>query len=136
MIKNLVVLIADSKPYSRTLLRTMLGQLDIKSIHEAADGAGALDVIALLNPDVMIVDWELPGLSARDLLRVVRTQGVAPNPDMPIIVVSNSGQSEHVHEAIKQGAQHFMVRPISPKMLAQRLAGLSRGGRRFTYKAG
>jgi DNA-binding NarL/FixJ family response regulator len=39
-------------------------------------------------------------------------------------VVSSSGQSADVHDAIKLGAQHFMVRPISPKMLEQRLRSM------------
>jgi PleD family two-component response regulator len=58
VIKHLVVLIADSRPHSRGLLRSMLLQLEVKKIHEVVDGAAALDAIVTVNPDVMILDWE------------------------------------------------------------------------------
>jgi DNA-binding response OmpR family regulator len=99
-------------------------QLEIKAVHEAVDGAAAIDVICAVNPDVMIVDWDLPVLNVREVLRMVRTSSAIPNPNLPVIVVSSSGQSADVHDAIKLGAQHFMVRPISPKMLEQRLRSM------------
>jgi CheY-like chemotaxis protein len=123
-LKGLVVLLADGRLYSRALMRSMLLQLEIKVVHEAVDGAAAIDVVCAVNPDVMIVDWDLPVLNAREVLRMVRTSSAIPNPNLPIIVVSSSGQSADVHDAIKLGAQHFMVRPISPKMLEQRLRSI------------
>jgi CheY-like chemotaxis protein len=124
VIKHLVVLIADSRPHSRTLLRSMLSQLEVKKIHEVVDGAAALQALVTVNPDVMILDWGLPVLSAREVLRMARSPGVNPNPDLPIIVLSSSGQSTYVHEAIGLGAPYFMVWPISAKMLQQRLLGI------------
>ena len=72
-LKGLVVLLADGRLYSRALMRSMLLQLDIKAVHEAVDGAAAIDVICAANPDVMIVDWDLPVVNVRDVLRMVRT---------------------------------------------------------------
>ena len=129
-IKDLVMVLADSKPYSRVLLRSMLLQLEPKAIHEVADGAAVLDAIYAFSPDIVILDWDLQGLGAREVLRMVRAPGVIPNRDLPIVVVSSSGQSGHVHEAIQLGAQQFMVRPISPKMLGQRLRGLVTAARK------
>ena len=124
VIKHLVILIADSRPHSRALLRSMLLQLEVKKIHEVVDGAAALDALVAVNPDVLILDWGLPVLSAREVLRVARTPGANPNPDLPIIVLSSSGQSASVHEAIELGAPYFLVWPISPKMLQQRFLGI------------
>ena len=123
-LKGLVVLLADGRSYSRALMRSMLSQLEIKAIHEAVDGAAAIDVICAVNPDVMIVDWDLPVLNVREVLRMVRTSSAIPNWNLPVIVVSSSGQSADVHDAIKLGAQQFMIRPISPKMLEQRLRSI------------
>ena len=116
--------------YSRALMRSMLLQLEIKAVHEAVDGAAAIDVICAVNPDVMIVDWDLPVLNVREVLRMVRTSSAIANPNLPVIVVSSSGQSADVHDAIKLGAQHFMVRPISPKMLEQRLRSIMKAALR------
>lgn len=129
-LKGLTILLADGKLYSRALMRSMLAQLEIKAIHEAVDGAAAIDVICAVNPDVMIVDWDLPVLNVREVLRMVRTSSAIPNPNLPIIVVSSSGQSADVHDAIKLGAQQFMVRPISPKMLEQRLCSIVKAARK------
>ena len=127
VIKHLVVLIADNRPHSRALLRSMLLQLEVKKIHEVGDGAAALEAIGAVSPDVMILDWDLPVLSAREVLRRARSPGAYQNPDLPIIVLSSSGQSAHVHEAMALGAPYFMVWPISPKMLQQRLLVLHHG---------
>jgi two-component system chemotaxis response regulator CheY len=130
VMKRLVTLVADSRPYSRVLLRSMLLQLEIKKIHEASDGAAAIDSIIAINPDVMILDWDIGVISAREVLGMARNPAVIPNPGLPIIVTSSSGHSALVHEAIDLGARHFMVRPISPKMLQQRLIGIVKDARR------
>lgn len=122
--KRLSVLIADGRLYTRTLLRSMLLQLGVKSVHEISDGAAALDAIYNLSPDIVIVDWDLPVLSVPDFLRMTRSPGVLPNPDLPIIVISNTGTSQQVNEAVRLGAKQFLVRPISLKVLEQRLLSL------------
>lgn len=138
VIKRLVILVADSKAYSRGLLRSMLFQLEIKKIHEVMDGAAAVDAIYEVNPDVVILDWDLPVISTRELLRMARSPGMLPNPNLPIIVLSNSGEVASVHEAIQLGAPQIMVWPISPKMLEQRLVGIVKKARKVAraYKHG
>jgi CheY-like chemotaxis protein len=124
VIKRLVVLIADSRPHTRALLRTMLLQLEVKKLHEVTDGAAALEALSTLNPDVMILDWNLALINARDVLRTARSSNTNPNPNVPIIILSGSGQIEYVQEAMKHGTPYFMVWPISPKMLQQRLLSI------------
>jgi two-component system, chemotaxis family, chemotaxis protein CheY len=136
VIKRLVILIADGRPHPRALLRSMLSQLEVKNIHEAIDGAAALDAIATVNPDVMFVDWELPVFNAAQVLRTVRSSPTIPYPDLPVVVLSSSGQSRDVHKAMKHGAPHFMVWPISTKMVQQRLSGIVEKARKtaLAYK--
>ena len=124
VVKRLVVLIADSRPHTRALLRSMLLQLEVKKIHEVTDGAAALEGLSTLNPDVLILDWNLAVINARDVMRMARTSITNPNPNVPIIVLSSSGQIEYVEEAMKHGTPYFMVWPISPKMLQQRLISI------------
>ena len=78
VIKRLVILIADGRPHPRALLRSMLTHLEVKNIHEAVDGAAALDAIVAVNPDVMILDWELPVFNAAEVLRTVRSSPTIP----------------------------------------------------------
>jgi two-component system chemotaxis response regulator CheY len=124
VVKRLVVLIADSRPHTRALLRSMLLQLEVKKIHEVTDGAAALEALSILNPDVMILDWNLAVINARDVMRMARSSTTNPNPNVPIIVLSSSGQIDYVQEAMKHGTPYFMVWPISPKMLQPRLLSI------------
>ena len=94
--EGLVVLIADSNPYTRRLTRMMLTNLGVKSTYESADGVAALDAIRNVNPDVMIVDWDMPVLDGREVMRIVRSPGVFPKANLPIIMLTDLGLQSRV----------------------------------------
>ena len=124
VIEGLVVLIADSNAYMRRLTRMMMVNLGVKSIYEAVDGIAALDAIRTVNPDVMILDWDMPILDGREIMRIVRSPGVFPKPNVPIIMLTDRGLRSRVNMAIRLGVHEFLVKPISPKVLQQRLLGI------------
>ena len=122
--EGLVVLIADSNPYTRRLTRMMLTNLGVKSTYEAGDGVGALDAIRAVNPDVMIMDWDMPILDGREVMRIVRAPGVYTKPNLPVIMLTDVGLQSRVTTAMRLGVHEFLVKPISPKTLQQRLLGI------------
>jgi two-component system chemotaxis response regulator CheY len=122
--KSLTVLIAGGKAHSRQMLRSILLQLGGKSIFDVSDGAAALNALHTFDPDVMIIDWDLPVVSASDVLRMVRQSDSGVKQALAILVISTSPQSSHVREAIAGGAQQFLVRPISPKLLERRIIAM------------
>jgi CheY-like chemotaxis protein len=122
--EGLVVLIADSNPYTRRLTRMMLTNLGIKATYEAGDGIGALDAIRAVNPDVMIMDWDMPVMDGREVMRIVRVPGVYPKANLPVIMLTDVGLQSRVTAAMRLGVHEFLVKPISPKTLQQRLLGL------------
>ena len=87
-LEGLVVLIADSNAYTRRLTRMMLTNIGVKSTYETADGVAAIDAIRNVNPDVMIVDWDMPVLDGQEVMRIVRSPGVFPKANLPIIMMS------------------------------------------------
>ena len=123
-LEGLVVLIADSNPYMRRLTRMMLTNLGIKSTYESSDGVVALDAIRAVNPDVMIVDWDMPVLDGSEVMRIVRAPGLFPKANLPIIMLTDLGLQSRVSAAIRLGVHEFLVKPISPKTLQQRLLGI------------
>jgi two-component system chemotaxis response regulator CheY len=123
-IEKLVVLIADSNAYTRKLTRMMLVNLGAKALYEATDGMAALDAIRTINPDVMILDWDMPILDGREVMRIVRSPGVFPKPNLPIIMLTDRGLRSRVTMAIRLGVHEFLVKPISPLILQQRLLGI------------
>ena len=122
--EGLVVLIADSNPYTRRLTRIMLTNLGVKSTYEAGDGIAAIEAIRTVNPDVMILDWDMPVLDGCEVMRIVRSPGVFPKANLPIIMLTDDGLQSRVTAAIRLGVHEFLVKPISPKTLQQRLLGI------------
>jgi two-component system chemotaxis response regulator CheY len=123
-IEGLVILIADSNQYTRKLTRMMLTNLGAKSIYEVGDGVAALDAIRTVTPDVMILDWDMPVLSGPEIMRIVRSPGVFPRANLPIIMLTDTGKRSRVTQAVRLGVHEFLVKPISPKTLHQRLLGI------------
>ena len=123
-IENLTILVADSNAYTRKLTRSMLINLGAKSIYEASDGVAALDSIRTINPDVMIMNWDMPGLDGPEVMRVVRSPEVFPRANLPVIMLTDRGSRSVVRDAVRLGVHELLVTPISPKSLQQRLLGI------------
>jgi CheY-like chemotaxis protein len=123
-IDNLGILLADDCIYMRKMTRTMLMNIGAKSIYEAEDGVAALDIIRTANPDVAIIDWELPVLNGPQVIRIVRSPGVFPKPNLPIIMLTATAYRRRVQEAMRLGVHEFLVKPTSPKALRDRLLSI------------
>src|SRR5215468_774035 len=124
VIEQLAILIVDGNQYSRKLTRTMLMNVGAKTIMESPDGVTALDLIRNNNPDVAIIEWDLPVLSGPELVRIVRSPGVFPKPFLPIIMLTAVAQQSRVSEAVSLGVHEFLVKPTSPKALRDRLLSI------------
>jgi CheY-like chemotaxis protein len=124
MIEGLAILLVDENQYVRKLTRMMLMNVGAKTIYEAPDGVAALDVIRNANPDIAILDWELPVLSGPQVVRIVRSPAVFPKPHLPIIMLTACAQRSHVNEALRLGVHEFLVKPTSPAALRDRLLSI------------
>lgn len=120
-IKDRVVLVADSNPYLRSIIRTILLQIGVKATREVGDGFEAIDAICAFDPWVMILDWSIKGMDAREVVRVIRTSGIVPDPKMPIIGMTDPIKKTKVMEAKVAGIDHLLLRPLSPKILQTHL---------------
>ena len=124
LIERLNIVVADQNQYARKLTRMMLMNIGVKSIYEATDGIAALDIIRTANPDVAVLDWEMPLMSGQDLIRIVRSPDVFPKPDLPIILLTASADRFRVSEAIRLGVHEFLCKPTSPGALRDRLLSI------------
>ena len=124
LIQQLSVLVVEDNPFMRNLVRTMLGQIGVKKVHEAGDGIAALEMIRTLAPDVVVLDWEMPLLNGPELVRIVRSPGVFPLPDIPIIMLTAHGERWRIMEAAKLGINEFLCKPVSAKSLLDRLLSI------------
>jgi two-component system, chemotaxis family, chemotaxis protein CheY len=124
LIQGLNILIVDDNQYMRRLTRTMLMNLGAKSVLEAADGLAALEAIRTCDPDVMLLDWDMPVLDGMEVVRIVRSPGVFPRPNLPIIMLTTRARRSAVVQAMRAGVHEFLLKPTSPKALRDRLTSI------------
>ncbi|MFI8348364.1 response regulator [Streptomyces sp. NPDC085596] len=107
------VLLVDDEPLVRTGLRAVLGaQSDIEVVGEAADGAAVIPLVRALRPDVVAMDVRMPLLDGIEATRaVLRTV-----PDPPkILVITTFEDDEYVYEALRAGADGFLLKRSRPE---------------------
>ena len=124
LVQSLSVLVVDDNQYMRKMVRNLLVNCGIKEIYEAADGIAALDSIRTMAPDVVILDWEMPLLSGAELVRIVRSPGVFPMPDIPIIMLTGHCERWRVVEAVRLGVNEYLTKPVSAKAIYDRLVSI------------
>jgi two-component system phosphate regulon response regulator PhoB len=98
----------------------------------AESGPAALDIIHDAPPALIIVNPLVPGLQGADACAALRT---APNTrDVPIIMISSRGGEEDVVDALERGAEDFITKPFSPRVVLARVKAVLR--RRGTASSG
>jgi CheY-like chemotaxis protein len=123
-LQGLNILIVDNNTYMRRLTRTMLMNLGAKAVIEATDGLAALEAIRTCDPDVMILDWDMPVLNGMEVMHIVRSPGVFPRPNLPIIMLTIRAHRSSVIQALRAGVHEFLLKPASPKSLHDRLMSI------------
>ena len=113
LIQQLRVLVVDDNAFMRTVVRGLLHNIGVKKIYEAGDGIAALEIIRESSPDVVVLDWEMPLLNGPELVRIVRSPGVFPVPDVPIIMLTGHVERWRVIEASRLGVNEFLKKPVS-----------------------
>ncbi len=124
LVQSLAVLIVDDNQYMRKVIRNILVSIGVKKIHEAADGIAGLEAIRMFGPDLVILDWEMPLLNGAELVRIVRSPGVFPIPDIPIIMLSGHVERWRVVEASHLGVNEFLMKPVSGKAMLDRIMAI------------
>ncbi len=118
------VLVVDDEHYMRKVVRTLLMSIGVRTIYEAPDGPSGLEHIRSMAPDVVILDWEMPGLDGAGFVRMVRSPDTFPFPDIPIIMLTGHGERRRVIEAVQIGVNEFLLKPVSSKALQDRLVSV------------
>ncbi|MEU3983340.1 response regulator transcription factor [Streptomyces sp. NPDC026672] len=106
------VLLVDDEPLVRAGLRAVLeAQPDIEVVGEAADGAAVIPLVRRLRPDVVAMDVRMPLLDGIEATRaVLRTVADPPK----ILVVTTFENDEYVYEALRAGADGFLLKRARP----------------------
>lgn len=87
-------------------------------------GEEGLELAISLKPDLMILDLMLPGMSGMDVCRKVKQDSSAQN--VPIIIVSAKGEESDIVSGLELGADDYLTKPFSPRILMARVRAVMR----------
>jgi DNA-binding NarL/FixJ family response regulator len=119
------VLIADDQAMVREGFFVLLNaQPDIEVVGEATDGQDAIDKVAELNPDVVLMDVRMPGMNGLEATRHL-TNG--PADATKILVLTTFDLDEYVYEALRAGASGFLLKKASAQELANAVRVVAAG---------
>src|SRR3989442_9228495 len=124
LLHSIEVLVIDDNAYMRKVIRNLLTSIGVKNVHEAVDGVAGLEAIRMFAPSLVILDWEMPLLTGAELVRIVRSPGVFPVPDVPIIMLTGHVQRWRVVEARRLGVNEFLIKPVSGTALLDRMVAI------------
>ncbi len=105
------ILLADDEPNLRTLVRTTLEDPGYR-ILEASSGTEVLELVQRSRPDILLLDWMMPGMSGIEILEMLRSDPATA--DIAVIMLTAKGQQKDRTLAMAKGCQHFLVKPFSP----------------------
>ena len=117
------VLVVDDEPSIREMLRLALAISDFDFV-EAQDIHEAYRVIADDAPDMVLLDWMLPGGSGIELLRRLKKGGATQS--LPVIMLTAKTHEDNVIQGLELGADDYITKPFAPKELIARIRALLR----------
>src|SRR5262245_15990762 len=107
------ILIVDDEPFNLDLLEQELTDRGYV-IERALGGAEALEKNETLRPDLVLLDYMMPGMSGLDVLREIRNS----ESEVPIVMMTAHGSIAVAVQAMKLGAYDFVVKPFEPEHMA------------------
>ncbi len=122
--QNTLFLLVDDMEPLRRVVRAMLKNLGYLNVLEASSGQQALQVLektfVIGKPvNVILSDWQMPGMTGIEFLEVVRT--TEQYAHLPFLMITAEGQREQIIAAIQSGVSSYLMKPISPAMLEDKL---------------
>jgi DNA-binding NarL/FixJ family response regulator len=119
------VMLVDDQNLVRKGVRSLLELSDeIEVIAEAADGAEAIEMIPVVNPDVVLLDMRMPGKSGIDVLKELTERDALP----PTIILTTFDDDELVLAGIRYGARGYLLKDVALADLVSAVKTVAEGG--------
>lgn len=111
------LMIADDEKWVRTAVKTLIpfDKLDVTLVCEASNGIEALELCRQHNPDILLTDIMMPGLTGLDLIKELRSC----SPNIKIAVISGYSDFEYAKTAMKYGITDYLLKPVDENELLQ-----------------
>ncbi len=118
-----ILLVDDHVLFRKGLARLLDAQPDFEVVGEAADGLEAVEQARVLRPDLVLMDLRMPGCDGLAATRRIKGE----LPAVQVVMLSVSEDEHDFFEAIRSGADGYLVKDMRPELLFQELRGLADG---------
>lgn len=115
------VVIVDDAEAVRSILRMLLQQAGFTVVGEFGSGMSLLHSVQRLKPEIVCLDFSLPGVDGLNLLRELR----AANPEVAVIMITASHDARLEEEAVQAGVAGFIRKPFSPDKIMTEMRQVS-----------
>jgi DNA-binding NarL/FixJ family response regulator len=120
------VLIVDDHAVVRAGFHMLLtGQPDMEVVGEAGDGEQALEAVARLHPDVVLMDVRMPGLDGIEAARRLTALNLTPPPK--VVILTTYDLDEYVLDALRAGACGFLIKHVPAEEVVAGVRAAARG---------
>jgi two-component system, chemotaxis family, chemotaxis protein CheY len=118
--KNIRILIVDDYSTMRRIVKNLLSDLGYSNMVEADDGKAAWALLQAGNSfDLVVTDWNMPGMTGLDLLKNIR--GDARLAGLKVLMVTAEAQRDQIIEAAKAGVNGYIIKPFTAATLKEKL---------------
>ena len=128
---NLKVILVEDNFTMRTLVRDVLAAFGIHYVLPVSDGAKAWKELQTFPADLAIVDWNMRPVSGLRLVQRMRNGADSPNPFLPVIMLTAYSERHRVMRGRDAGVTEFLVKPVTPKRLYDRIVAIIEHNRNF-----
>ena len=119
MDKNIRILIVDDFSTMRRIVKNLLNDLGFFNTAEADDGMTALVELKKAPYDLVVTDWNMPGMPGIDLLKAIRAD--ASLAKIPVLMVTAEAKREQIIEAAQNGVNGYIIKPFTAQTLEEKL---------------
>jgi CheY-like chemotaxis protein len=116
------VLLVDDDDDNAVLLQRMLARYGMKNVHTITDPRAVVGRLSAVDPDLVLLDLQMPHLDGHTVLRHVRTW--AGETYLPIVVLTSDTSPETLRTALAEGATDFLTKPFNATEIAIRIRNL------------
>jgi diguanylate cyclase (GGDEF)-like protein/PAS domain S-box-containing protein len=115
---NLLILVVDDDHFVRVYLHDLLSNAGYRVV-TASDGMSAIDMVTSLQPDLVLLDFNMPEMDGFQTCREMRLR---PRGTLaPILMVTSVDDEESVRQAFEAGATDFLMKPVKPDIMIHRI---------------
>ncbi len=121
--KSMRVLLVDDHPLVRNSIASLLAAHNIEVVGEASDGLEAVEKARHLNPDIILMDINMPRCNGLEATRLIKTE----MPQIKIIILTACYDDEYHSEAVRNGADGYLQKTFRDQELLTILSEVTEG---------